>query len=230
MFDRFNKKTLCIFAVIVLGVSSLSAKDTATFVDLGFSSDGATFMFAQYGVHSGTLKAWADLGVVDVAGSSFVQDGRVSYTNDRPVVFGQDGSGAFHTALVKNVPLVQRNKIDHTVQGRPLFISIGGKDTNEIQFRNFETGALYRASLIQTSEGRGVSLASSFHINLVREAKDGTRTSCTVGAPQFKRAMVSSYQIRQVRVYGTSMVLVIEMTKLEAGQPTIRYMVETVHF
>lgn len=227
----FYKKTLCTLAVILaLGVSGLSARDTATFVDLGFSSDGRTFMFAQYGVQAGTLRPWADLFIVDVAGNTFVPEGRMSYTHDRPVVFGQNGSGAFHSLLVRNAPLVTQHRINHSLQGRPLFIALDNSDVTEIQFRNFETGSFYRATLVQSAEGSGGSLSSSFHINLVREGRDGTRTTHTVGLPQFRRPLVASYRIRQARVYGDSMIFVIEMTRLEAGNTTIRYMVETLRF
>jgi len=225
------KKALCVFAVILLlGVSGLNARDTATFVDLGFSSDGRTFMFAQYGVQAGTLRPWADLFIVDVAGNNFVPDGRISYTHERPVVFGQNGSGAFHSLLVRNAPLVTRHQINHSVQGRPLFIALQDSSAAEIQFRNFESGSFYRATLVQSAEGSGGSLASSFHINLVREGRDGTRTTHTVGLPNFRRPLVASYRIRQARVYGDSMIFVIEMTRLESGNTSIRYMVETLRF
>jgi len=223
------KKILCTLAAIFfLGVSTLSARDTATFVDLGFSPDSWTFMFAQYGVQAGTLQPWADLYIVDVPGNNFVDGGRVSYTHDRPVVFGQNGAGAFHSVLVRNASLVERHRINHSLQGRPLFIALDTAASNEIEFRDFETGALYRAALVQTTEGFGVSLRSSFHINVVREARDGTRTNYVVGNPHLSRPLITSYRIRQARVFGDAMIFVIETQRQEGGSISIRYMVEAM--
>ena len=223
------KKALCaLTAILFLGVSGLSARDTATFVDLGFSPDSWTFMFAQYGVQAGTLRPWAELFIVDVPGNNFVSGGRVSYTHDRPVVFGQNGSGAFHSVLVRNASLVERHRINHSIQGRPLFIALDNAASSEIEFRDFETGAFYRATLIQTVEGSGASLASSFHINLVREARDGTRSTYIVGNPHLRRPLIASYRIRQARVFGDAMIFVIETQRQESGSASIRYMVEAL--
>ena len=223
------KKALCILAAFLfLGVSGLAARDTATFVDLGFSSDSRTFMFAQYGVQAGTLRPWADLFIVDVPLNNFVSGGRVTYVHDRPVAFGQNGSGVFHRVLVQNASLVERHRINHALQGRPLFIALDNAEGNEIQFRDFETGAFYRAALIQTVEGSGASLRSSFHINVEREGRDGTRRSYTVGSPHFSRPLIDSYRIRQARVFGDALIFVIEMQRQEGGNIAIRYMVEAL--
>ena len=84
-----------LFILVITGAVFIWAGDTAAFVDLGFSPDGRTYAFAQYGVQSGTLKPWAELFVVDVARNEFVSGGRLSYVHDSPVIAGQDGSGAF---------------------------------------------------------------------------------------------------------------------------------------
>jgi len=223
------KKALCALAAILfLGISSLSARDTATFVDLGFSQDSRTFMFAQYGVQAGTLRPWAELFVVDVQNNNFVSGGVVSYVHHVPVVFGQNGSGAFHSILVRNASLVERYRINHTLQGRPLFIAMNDAACNEIQFRDFQTGAFYRATLIQTIEGSGASLRSSFHINVEREARDGTRRSYVVGTPHLSRPLIASYRIRQARVFGDALIFVIEMQRQDGTTISIRYMVEAL--
>jgi len=224
----YKKALLTLTAILLLGVSNLPARDTATFVDLGFSADGRTFMFAQYGVQAGTLRPWADLFIVDVPQNNFVSGGRISYTHDRPVVFGQTGSGAFHSALVRNASLVTRHGINHSLQGRPLFIALDNTDSNEIEFRDFVTGDFYRATLNQTIEGSGVSLRSSFYINLVRESRDGTRRNYTVGTPQFRRPLIASYRIRRAMIHGDSMIFVIEMRRQEDTGFAIRYMVEAL--
>jgi predicted secreted protein len=221
-----NKKSFCtLLVVLFLGVSFLWAGDTASFVDLGFSPDGKTFMFAQYGVQSRTLKPWADLFVVDVPRNNFVSGGRLSYINDSPVVSGQDGSGALYRILTRNTSLAEKYQIDHCFQGQPLYVSLdNGAPAETIEFRDFESGASYQAALVSQAEGSGANLKSSFFINLERTARDGTKKVYTVGTPQLKRPLIASYRIRKVMTapHNGSMILVIEMKKQEGGDFDIR--------
>jgi predicted secreted protein len=227
MFNK--KKFLILYAVFILCASGLRAGDTATFVDLGFSPDGRTFMFAQYGVQSGTLKPWADLYIVDVPLNSFVAGGRISYVHDKPVISGQDGSGALYRLLSRNVSLAERHRIDHCFQGKPLYIALDNPP-GPVEFTDFESGSSYRANLVSRVEGSGASLASSFYINLERIARDGSRKTYTVGTPQYKRANIISYYIREVMIapQDGSLIMVIEMRKQEGGNTDIRFMVEAV--
>ena len=226
------KKTLFTLAlVLLLGSSGLWAGDTAAFVDLGFSPDGKIYMFAQYGVHSQTLRPWADMFVVDVTRNDFVSGGRSSFVNERPVVPGQDGSGALYRLIAQNSSLAARHNIDYCLQGHPLFIAMDTADPSRpIEFRDFEVGAQYRASLVSQTEGSGSSLRSSFYINLERTARDGTRTTYRVGTPQLRRPMISSYNIRKVMIAPNdgSMIFVIEMTRQDGASFDVRYMVEAV--
>jgi len=235
-----NKKTLCVLAVFLfLGIYGLWAGDTASFVDLGFSPDGKTYMFAQYGVQSGTLKPWADLFVVDVAVNNFVSGGKVSYIHDRPVVSGQDGSGAFYRILARNASLAEKFRIDFCFQGQPLYITVDNgisADTTiplgqaPIEFRDFDNGANYRATLVSYLEGSGASLKSSFYINLERTGRDGVKKTYTVGTPHLMRPLIASYRIRKVMIApgDGSMIFVIEMKRQEGGDTNIRYMVEAL--
>jgi len=226
-----SRKNTCFFAVfLVLALSGLSAGDTASFVDLGFSPDGRTYMFAQYGVQSGTLKPWADLFVVDVAANNFVSGGRISYLHNKPVVSGQDGSGALYRTIAQNASLADRYRIDYNFQGQPLYIALNGESQPSIEFRDFEGGAFYKASLVSTTEGSGSGLKSSFFINLERTASNSAKKTYTAGTPQVKRALVSSYRIRKVMIApgDGALIFVIEMRMQEGGDTNIRYMVEAL--
>jgi len=232
-----NKKAFCTFTLIFLiGVSGLWAGDIASFVDLGFSPDGKTYMFAQYGLQSKTLRSWADLFVVDVPRNNFVSGGRVSYIHDNPVVSGQDGSGALFRLIAQNAPLAERYKINYCFQGQPLYVALDNASPGEIsgqtpiEFRDFESGAYYRATMVSHIEGSGAALKSSFFINLERTNRDGSKKSYTVGTPQLKRPLIASYRIRKVVIapHDGSMILIIEMNKQEGGETDIRYMVEAL--
>ena len=233
----FHKKTIfTLAAILFLGISGLPSAhsqtgDTASFVDLGFSPDGRNYMFAQYGVQSGTLKPWADLFIVDVLRNNFVSGGRASYVHDKPIVFGQDGSGALYRVLARNAPLATKHRIDYCFQGQHLYIALDeGSPAKAIEFRDFESGALYRANLVSHVEGSGTALKSSFLINLERTGRDGSKKTYTVGTPQLKRPLVASYRIRKVMIapQDASMIFVIEMTRKNGESFDIRYMVEAL--
>jgi predicted secreted protein len=228
-----KKKTLFALIVILVLTGSLWAGDTASFVDLGFSPDGRTYMFAQYGVQSGTLKPWADLFVVDVQNNDFVPSGKFSYTHTGPVRAGQDGSGALYRILTTNSAIADRYGINYCFQGQPLYISLDGPEvpaTAAIEFRDFQTNSNFRATLVPTVEGAGDNLKSSFYITLEKKDKDGKSNLYTVGTPQLKRPLVASYRIRNVMTapQGSFMIIVIEMKKKNGADWDIRYMVEAV--
>jgi predicted secreted protein len=225
-----NKK-ICMIGILALSVS-LWAGDTASFVDLGFSPDGRTYMVAQYGVQSLSLKPLADLFVIDVPRNSFVTGGKVSYSHDIPVIAGQDGAGALYRIIAGNAALAEQHRIDYCRQGQPLYVSLengNGSPGETIEFRNFENGDTYRASLVSSVEGSGNALQSSFYISLEKNSRDGVRKTYTVGSPQVKRPLVASYCIRKVMIapHNGSIVFVIEMKKQTTARDfDIRYMVE----
>jgi predicted secreted protein len=218
------KKLLCMPLLLLAGL--LWAGDTAVFVDLGFSADGRTYMFAQYGVQTGSLKPWADLNVVDVPSNSFVSGGKISYIHDRAVQAGQDGSGALYRVIARNTALADRYGISFLLQGQPLYVALeNGGDTFE--FRDFERSASFRGTLTASYDSSG----SSFSINIERTGSDGSTRSYTAGNRAIKRAGITSYRVRRVisSPRDGSLIFVIELKKQNAdGSSDIRYMVETL--
>jgi predicted secreted protein len=226
------RKTLLLAALIPLAaLSSLWAGDTASFVDLGFSPDGRIYMFAQYGVQSGTLRPWADLFVVDVPRNNFVAGGRISYTHDSPVLAGQDGSGALYRIIARNAAVAEQYGVSFLRQGQPLYIALDNDPPpsgETVEFRDFESGNSYRASLIPQVEGSGEGLKSSFYISLENTPRNGARRTYTVGTPQLKRPLIAAYRIKKVMIapHDGSIVFVIEMKRQTPGGYDIRYMIE----
>jgi predicted secreted protein len=217
-----------ILAALLLTACSLWAGDTAVFVDLGFSSDGRTYMFGQYGVQSGTLRPWAEVSVVDVASNSYVPGGKVTYTHDSSVTAGHDGSGALFRVIARNTALADRYNIGFLFQGQPLYVNMeNGVSTGfeTVEFRDFEKAASFRASLrADYSSAAG----SSFTISLERRNSDGSSRTYTVGNGGIKRPGIVSYRIRRVLAAprNGALIFVIEMKKQDSGD--IRYMVETI--
>jgi len=228
-----KKNVIFYIFIFFTSVSVLWAGDTAIFVDLGFSPDGRTYMFGQYGVLSPSLRPWADLFVVDVAGNVFVQNGRVTHTQESAIRAGQDGSGILHQLVSSNAALTSRHGINFQNQGLPLYIS---RDANppargeQISFRDFLTGYSYSAQLVPVISGSGQNITSRFHISLTSTSPDGQTKTYTVGAPNFVRQQITQYNIKRVLIDGTgsSIIFVIEMKRVASNGFDIRYMVEAV--
>ncbi|GHV25857.1 hypothetical protein AGMMS4952_04680 [Spirochaetia bacterium] len=225
-----RKSLSLVIALLVFCAGHLWAGDTATFVDLGFSPDEKVYVFAQHGVEALTLRPWADLAVVDVSRNDFIPGGRVSFTHSQPVGPGQDGSGALYRILSQNTTLTARYGINFLQQGQPLYISPERAEQAPIEFRDFQTGATYRASLTQQSEGSGNNLLSSFHIILEKTGPGIAKQSYIVGSPQLRRRLITSYDIRKVirTPQDGALIFVIETRKPNDRGFDIRYMVETI--
>nr|AGS51969.1 hypothetical protein [uncultured bacterium contig00003] len=226
-----RKFILTLLALLFLCVSGLYAGDVASFVDLGFSSDGKTYMFGQYGVLSPSLKPWAEFFIVSVQNNNFVQNGRGSFTHDSPIKAGQDGSGVFYQLLSNNSNLVNRHGINFQNQGQPLYISRNENppaNGETIEFRDFISGKYYKAELIPYVEGSGRNLRSAFCIKLESRTQSGQVKNYTVGTPQIRRPGIAAYNIKRVLIdpSGESIIFVIEMKRAAEDGFDIRYMVE----
>ncbi|MDR2518240.1 MAG: DUF2259 domain-containing protein [Spirochaetaceae bacterium] len=227
---------MILMILFLLRGKALCAGDIAAYVDLGFSADGRIYMFAQYGVQSGTLKPWADLFIVDVPQNNFAAGGKVSFVHDAPVTAGQDGSGALYRLIARSAALAERYGVSYLLQGQALYVALddgggGPAPLGEIiEFRDFSTSHYYRAQLVPRLEGSGSNLASSFYITLERTGWDGSRKTYMIGNPQIRRPLINSYRIRKVMAAPRdgSVIFVIEMRKLGADGMDIRYMVEAL--
>ena len=221
--------------LLLLCTAALGAGDSASFVDLGFSPDGSIYMFAQYGVRSGTLRPWADMFVVDVTRNDFVRGGRLSYTHSNPIQAGQNGSGALFHLVAQNAALAARHEVIFPNQGLPLYIALDGDPAyngEDITFRDFVSGISYKASLVETITGEGLNLRSSFFITVESTESDGSVKTFTVGTPELRRSQIMSYRIKKVLIApsGNSLIFVIEMKRRAETSHDIRYMVEALRF
>ena len=68
------KKILTTIAVLTVA-AALFAGDAASFVDLGFSKDGKTYVFGQYGKTDVDFNGYAEIYTVDVKKNDFVSNG-----------------------------------------------------------------------------------------------------------------------------------------------------------
>lgn len=229
----FSKKPVFTIIVLIFSVYALWAGDSAVFVDLGFSPDGRTYMFGQYGVQQPSLKPWAEIFVVDMTTNNFVPNGRLSLTQDTPIKAGQDGSGILYRLLANNMSIANRYNINFQNQGLPLYIS---RDENPppqgetIDFRDFMSGKSYKAQLVPTITGSGANVRSQFYIDLQITSPNGTSRNYTVGTPHFVRQRIFAYNFKRVIINaeGNSLIFVIEMKRVADNGHDVRYMVEAL--
>jgi predicted secreted protein len=241
------KKVFLTAIICTLFGASVYAGDSSTFVNLGFSPDGKYFMFGQYGLQPSKGVAYAEMYLVDVNGNTFVSNG--SAKGEYGVSFdpGQSALGALVNLLEANVALKERYKIDHLKTGRLLYVEVevpegetsenmtpdaeaepkDAEGSEALEFRDFTTGRTFKMSLVQSVEGSGSSIRSSFYILMEVADSNGFVQTYTVGHPNFKRKMIAEYAIGRVIAGPDNRSLVIIISKKDTDN-NIRYMVETV--
>lgn len=220
---------LIIIFLILCGV--LFAGDFATFQNLGFSTDGKYFMFAQYGAAEKTALPYAELFVVDVAANRFVPEGVEKASYNHPIQPGLDGQGALFNLLADSVNLKKRWGINHALTGRLVYILLDGAEPkSQLEFRDFQGKKKYRITLVQSSSGSGNEVKASFHLLVTVEDETGRFASHTVGLPDHWRKGVRRYRIKQVLLApdDRSVVIVVEREEQDSTGINIRYMVETL--
>ncbi len=226
-------KRLYLFILcIVIAASYLSAGDSATFVNLGFSEDSSIFSFAQYGISSEETRPYADIFLVDVGKNTFVREGTLSKVfTEADIEAGQDGFGAVLKLLTGNIELFRKHNIDFLANGRLVYILINGEEPKPVlEFRDFEKEKKFRVSLKQEKFGSGDDVSSSFFISLTVVDQGGRSKEYTLGLPNYRRPGVLRYRISKIFFSPdeTSLVFVIEKETVDSGGVNIRYMVETV--
>ncbi|MEM5947256.1 DUF2259 domain-containing protein [Spirochaetia bacterium 38H-sp] len=223
------KKTL-IPLVLLLAIFSLYAGDAASFVNLGFSGDGNTFMFGIHGITQKDSYPYAEMYVVDVADNDFVPAGVKKKTYPVSFLPGQDSVAALLNLLEDNISLTKKYGIDHLNQGRLLYILANGAEPKDyIEFRDFYTSEEYHVTLVQTKKGSKESSQASFHIQLTKIDKSKNSITAVIGLPNYFRKGVMEYRIRQIILApdNASLVFVVEKYYYDTDGPTIKYMVET---
>ncbi|MBN1798672.1 MAG: DUF2259 domain-containing protein [Spirochaetales bacterium] len=223
-------KKACYTFILLLISFSLFAGDIAVFLNLGFSEDSQYFMFGQYGVYSNTTNSYAEIYIVNVPTNSFVPSGAIKKDFDIPLEPGNEGIGGIYYLLETNYPQIKKYNINHLSSGRFVYVLLNGAPPkSSLEFRDFNTGALYEITLIQASSGTGKNVSSSFHIKITVTAKSGKKTDYSIGRPDYMRKGVKKYYIKYVLLApdGKSLVFVMEKHMVDSSGDNIRYMVET---
>ena len=213
------------------------AGDVAVFEDLGFSTDGKTYIFAQYGKTDKKFQAWAEIYTVNVEKNDYVKN-EVYKTEPSSQTVKISGKKAFEELLSKTEWKRAKYNAKPGSAEELLYVrEIENKNpASEIIFKDFESSTeeqqiYYHVKLVPTFEGSGKNVKSKFYINLSKQDQDGnTLQSWKVGTPDFKRKGISSYQINKIFTdkSGKSLVFIVEKTLEDDTGTSIRYMIEAI--
>ena len=230
-------KKLIICFILILALSlPVFAGDVAEYADLGFSSDGKYFVFAQYGVTDKDFEPYAEIYTVDVEKNDFVKNA-VFKSLPGKVKAVKSGLSVFEELYNKNKSTLakycgEKPSLDTTLYLRG---PESKSSSEEITFKDFinsteENELFYTINLVKHISGKGKDLKSSFFIGLERKDASGKLISRkVVGNPDFERKGVSDYVIRRIVADKTGKSIVFEIEKrIEDEKGTsFRYMIET---
>ncbi|MBO4320886.1 MAG: DUF2259 domain-containing protein [Treponema sp.] len=229
------KLVLCVF--ILISSLRVFAGDAAVFHDIGFSKDGKTYVFAQYGRTDKKYEAWAEIYTVDVAANDYVAGG-VFRIKPSSATNNKSGKQAF-TELNEKAAWSLKKYDCKAVEAKNLLYVRDAefkKSTDEIVFKDFnasteEKSYFYHIQLVPTVTGTGKNVQSKFYINLEKKDSEGNLLlSKKVGTPDLLRKGISGYRIDRIFTddSGKSIVFIVEKTMVDDTGTSIRYMVETV--
>lgn len=230
-------KKIVVAALVAISAALCFAGDAAVYTDIGFSEDGSTYIFGQYGKTDKKFQAWAEIYTVDVAKNAYVKND--VYTL-KPSSFTSQYSGkqAYDNLLTKAEWKLSKYNYKNADPANLLYVAQNEtkSPTEEIVFKDFdnstkENPVYFHIKLVPTITGKDRNVKSQFYIDLQKVDGEGkVILQKKVGTPDFKRDGISSYRI--VKIFtdasGLSMVFVVEKTLEDETGTSIRYMVETV--
>ncbi|MCR4940498.1 MAG: DUF2259 domain-containing protein [Treponemataceae bacterium] len=216
---------------------TLFAGDVAVFDDIGFSADGKTYLFGQYGTTDKTFCGYAEIYAVDIESNSFKTNG-IYRTNATEATAGKSGASIYDSLKKKNAAWLDSWKSTPAELSEVLYIRPYNTKAaeDEVLVRDFEHSSSantiqYSFKLMPYKEGTGASIYSSFYITVEKRDSAGKLLGKTVaGSPDVKRRGISGYAIEKIMCdkTGTKFVIVIEkISEEENAAPSVRYMVET---
>ena len=225
--------------VFILSSFLLFAGDVAAFEDIGFSADGKTYLFGEYGITDKNFQGYAEIYAVDIAKNDFLPNG-IYKTNPSVATTGKSGITVYEALKEKHKNWLNSFKATPAPLDDVLYIKPNDSKSNTetVSVTDFvhtsqENPITYNFTLVPFFEGTGANLVSSFYIVVEKLDKDGKVLDKVVaGTPDVKRKQISSYSIEKILCSpnAESFIIIVEKRSEENGVPTIRYMVETFQF
>lgn len=222
--------------VAVLCAALLYAGDVAAFDDIGFSADGKTYVFGQYGITDKSFQGYAELYAVNIDSNEFVPSG-IFRTQPSAATAGKGGKEVYDALLDANAGwLTQWDAAPAGIMNTLFIRTDETKDTSApITVNDYEHSSegnlcSYTFTLVPYVQGSGASAVSSFYINVEKKDAAGKQLAKKVaGSPDVKRKGVCGYAIERIMCDDTGSRFVIVVAKIseESTAPSVRYMVET---
>lgn len=221
-----------IFSLCFAGVF---AGDVASFVDKGFSEDGKSYVFAQYGRTDKKFQGWAEIYQVDIEKNEFVSGG-VFRTKPSAVTSDKSGKEVFEALEKKCAYYFKNMKLKTADADHVLYIceDAAKTGTDVIEFKDFqnsdsENAVIYNVKLVPTITGKGKSVKSSFYINVEKKDGDGNViSSFKVGNPDVERKGISGYKIERILCDNSekNLIFIVEKIMEDDTGISVRYMIE----
>ena len=175
------------------------AGDVAAYEDIGFSSDGKTYLYGQYGITDKDFQGYAEIYCVDVEKNDFLPKG-VFKTNPSLATTGKSGISVYNLLKEKNANYINSFKATPVTINDILYLKPNDSksSTESIVVTDFEhttqeNPITYKFTLVPFVEGKGKNLVSSFYIIVEKMDKDGKLLEKLVaGTPDIKRKMILS--------------------------------------
>jgi predicted secreted protein len=211
----------------------LFAGDVARFVDIGFSTDGKTYFFGQYGKIDNKFLPYAEIYAVDVKKNDFSRTFKADGTSQM-----QNGNSLYEELLAKNTAFINASGCTPVKAQQILYLreSESKSATSTLEFQDFarstrENPLYYSVRLVPNVQGSGKNVQSSFYIIMERKnGSGGLIDRAIVGNPDIKRSGVLEYRIEKIftDAAGKSLVFVVEKILVDGDSVSVRYMVETI--
>lgn len=233
------KKILLTGLLFTAIASFVCAGDVATFVDSGFSADGKSYVFGQYGKTDKKFQGWAEIYQVDIAANDYVDKG-VFKTKPSAATANKSGKETYEELEGKNFYYLRDLKCETANIDHVLYIldDVNKTGTDEIVFKDFKNSDLdnpntYHIRLYPTVNGKGKNAKSSFYIMLEKKDKNGNVISSEkIGSPDIVRKGITNYKIERILCDKNekNLIFIIEKMMEDDAGISIRYMVEAAKF
>lgn len=229
------KKILAACGGFLIFTAGLFAGDVASFVDKGFSEDGKTYVFAQYGRTDKKYQGWAEIYQVNIEKNAYVPGG-VFRTKPSAVTADKHGISVFEALEAKSFYYFKNLKLQKADPDHVLYIcdEPGKSGTDTIEFTDFrnsnvENPTMFHVQLVPTVIGKGKKIKSSFYINVEkRDGQGNVISSYKVGSPDITRDGISGYKIERIMCDNSekNFIFVVEKIMEDDAGVSVRYMVE----
>lgn len=230
-------KKIFAFTLFLFISAYIFAGDAAVFKDIGFSEDGLTYIFAQYGKTDKKYEAWAEIYTVDVVNNDFRRN-EVYKKNPTKTTASMSGKKAYEDLYAASKSKFSKYSCVPYAAENLLYVrqSDDKVSTEEIVFKDFDNSSegnevYYKIKLVPTYEGKGAAVQSKFYISLKKtDSRGDVLLSKTLGTPDFKRKGITNYRIDRIfsDESGRSLIFIIEKTLEDDTGVSIRYMVEAI--